>query len=949
MKQKNKTGRTVLFLSFFFLCFYTSAQAQTAVIDSLEKEQPLTAIACGSQPAWQVTGSVSSVKGESLEKSFTSNIATTLYGRLPGLVAEQSSGEPGSADYPYLQVRGTGTFGPGRGMLIVIDGLVSSAIFFQQLIPQEIESINLLKDASATAIYGQRAANGVLLVTTKRGNNMPLKVNFSVQYGWQQATRLPDFLDSYNYAKLYNEAQRNDGLSPKYSEDDLALYQNGNDPVNHPNVDWYNQLLKKSTPLANYNFNARGGNEYVSYYVLFNVVDNHGLYKKTEGVSPYTQNAAYTRYNFRTNVDVALARRLSMMVTLGGAIENKTIPGNSGEITNGIFDLMASIPPNAFPVYINDEKKPGGNAMYANPWADITQTGYYSYDVRDLQASAKLTGDLGMITPGLSIAGAIGLNSYFKSFSNKSRSYARYDSSGEIVAGKEESLSADEKPALQWRNQVLQGFLNYDRTFGAHAVNLLLMGSFDEQTQTNNYIWNVPDNNTPLPYKSAGLGGRFTYSFDRRYIGEFSFGYTGFDNYAPGKRYGFFPAGSIGWIASNEAFLKDNETVNHLKFKGSYGLTGNYLTGATRFPYEQYYVGGSTYFFGPTNTGTGSYVQGPAATPDLMWEESRQVNAGVELNLLKKWEFGLEGFKQYRSKILEKPYNQVPDYLGLPLPNLNVGKAENKGFEAVVKYANETKEWTYFVEASAWYARNKITYSSEEPQPEDYLYQMGNRIGQPFVLEAIGFFADQDDIDNSPVQTFSDVQPGDIKYKDQNNDGVIDKNDMFPIGYTDSPELTLGLHTGFTYRGFELDLFFQGAMNRTVYQSGKYFEAFQDYGKVSSVALGRWAYDPAEGIDTRATATYPRLSSVDNPNNYQLSSFWQKNGDFLKLRSLELGYSLPESVSRKLKTENIRIFFNGTNVFSLDHMDGLMDPESDTYGLGYPVLRTFSLGLTIKL
>ena len=940
------TVKYILSVIAAYLCIYT-AQSQT-LPDSLAKEQPLVKIAFENLPEWQVAGALSSAKGTDLQKSFTSNVATTLYGRIPGLWTAQGSGEPGN-DSPLLLSRGVNTFNGGTGMLIVIDGIPSSQDFFQQLTPQEIESVTLLKDAAATVIYGQRSANGVLMVTTRRGQISPLKASFSVQYGLQQATRQPDFLGAYDYARLYNEARTNDGMEPVYSNDDLAHYRTHDNPLFYPDVNWYSQLLRQNAPLANYNFTARGGTEIVQYNVLFNAITNDGLYKRTANVSDFTKNQAYVRYNFRTNVDVALARRLSLMVTLSGSVEDKTTPGTS-ETTDPVFYEMASIPPNAFPVSVpNVAGGAGGNSMYSNPWADITETGYVSYRARTMQASAKLIGDLDFITPGLKIAASLGFNSYFKSFSNKTRTYTRYSPSGDVISGKETALSANENNAAEWRNNVSQGFLTYNRTFNSlHYIDALLIAYYENQSQMNNYIWNDPANNTPMPYKNGGVGGHFSYGFDQRYVAEFSFGYSGYDNFAPGRRFGFFPAGAIGWVASNEKFLKNNDWLTFLKFRLSYGLTGNYNTGSSRFPFLQYYVGGANYFLGPSNSGVSTLVQGPPATPDATWEKEKQANIGVELTLLKKINFKFDYFNRNRYDILDKPYSDIPDFFGLNLPNLNVGKVNNKGFETSLRYDGKKGDWSYFAEGSLWYAHNRITYHTEAPQPYDYLYATGHSVGQPFGLVAIGLFADQNDIDNSPKQVFTQVQPGDIKYKNLNGDNMIDNNDVAAIGYP-IPEFFGGLRLGFNYKGIDFDMFFQGSAHRSVYLSGMYYQAFQNYGKISSIALNRWAYDPANGIDTRATATYPRLSSTNNQNNYQFSTFWLKNGDYLKLRSVEVGYSFPKRWVSSLRFENIRVFLNGTNLFSLDHLNGMMDPESISGGVGYPVLRSFSAGLSIQL
>jgi hypothetical protein len=357
--------------------------------------------------------------------------------------------------------------------------------------------------------------------------------------------------------------------------------------------------------------------------------------------------------------------------------------------------------------------------------------------------------------------------------------------------------------------------------------------------------------------------------------------------------------------------------------------------------FDQYYTGTGSYYFGTTQASVGTQAQGSLVNPNVTWEKQKQMNIGIETTLFHQMEISLDIFNQDRYDILALPNRDVPAYLGITLPNLNVGKVNNKGFEAVVRYNSiKGKACTYFVEASAWYAKNRIDYNSEALQVNKYLYRTGQSIDQPFGLQAIGFFKDQADINASPRQIFTTVQPGDIKYKDQNKDGIINTDDFYPIGNTELPQLTLGLHMGAKYKGFDIDAMFQGVADRTVYLSGNYFQAFQNNAKISSIALNRWT------TETAATADYPRLSASNNLNNYQTSSFWQRDGSFVKLRSIEIGYTLPGTITKKIRLDNARVFINGTNVFSLDHMKGFTDPEILT---GYPALRAISLGLTIQL
>jgi len=437
-----------------------------------------------------------------------------------------------------------------------------------------------------------------------------------------------------------------------------------------------------------------------------------------------------------------------------------------------------------------------------------------------------------------------------------------------------------------------------------------------------------------------------------KYIAEFSFGYNGSESFPKGKRWGFFPAGSLGWIVSNEEFLKNSNAISYLKLRGSYGVVGNDIIGGdSRYLFLQDYVAGNGYVFGDkSNVGIGGMTEGQLANPYVTWEKQKQFNIGVELSLWNKLDVTVDIFNQDRYDILAEPNSSLPQLAGVNKPQLNVGKTNNKGFETLVRYTDKvSNDFEYFVQASLWYAKNEITFNSEAPKLYEWLYSTGRPIGQPFRYEAIGFLSAEDianmslpegDPNKVAKPTFTtDLKPGDIKYKDQNGDFFIDGNDRIPSGKTGMPEFTAGLNAGLKYKGFDLEMVFQGVTNRTVYLTGNYYQAFQGFGTVTEIALNRWT--PA----TAATATYPRLSSVNNLNNYQGSSFWERDGSFIKLRLLELGYSLPQSFVKNQKINSARIFVNGTNLFSIDHMD-FTDPESM---YGYPVARTISLGARVTL
>ena len=930
MIYKYKLGVLIIFIC--SICFSILSKAQSMNQDSLiNKQKMIQQVAYGTQPAWMVSGAISTVKGSELLRSFTTDLGNTLYGRLSGLTVRQGSGEPG-LDSPTFNVRGLNTFGTGTAILVIIDGFESS---FNNLIPYEIESINLLKDASATAMYGSNGANGVLLVTTKRGKESPLKVEFTMQKGFSIPTHQPKFLGSYDYATLYNEGLVNDGKPELYTATDLNAYKNHNDPYFHPDVDWYNEILRKFVPISNYNLNLSGGDKSIRYFLMLNMLKNDGLFIKSGDMSSNSINSDYQRFNFRSNVDINLGKRLLASVTVGGSIEQKNNP--TGNNTSTIFNNMATIPPNAFPVY-NPNGTLGGSSMYSNPLGDILQKGIYSSNARTYQATLKLTEQLDMVLPGLSISGAITFNNYYTYFSNKSRDYSRFsvirNTSGDTTytkIGQNTSLVSDESQSTLWRNFAVQGFINYNRTFGLNKVDAVMM------LNRSNYTVGTGE----LPYNDAGIFGRFTYTNRDKYIGEISFGYNGSESFPKGKQYGLFPAVSVAWIASNEGFLKGSNIINYLKIRGSYGLTGNSnIGGSRRFLYQQNYNSGANYYLGTGNTATATTVEGQVATPDVTWEKQEQSNLGIEATVLKRIDLSLDIFNQDRYDILAKPYLTLPQYLGVSLPDQNVGKTNNKGFETIIRYnSDQNKDFQYFAQIDLFYVKNRIVYNSEATQLYDYLYKTDRQIGQPFYYECLGFFKNEDEIATSPVQPFQQIVPGDLKYKDQNGDGIINQLDLYPAGNPSLPKLTASMHLGFKYKGFDLDLMFQGMGSRTVYLSGNYFWAFQNNAKVSEVALGRWT------PETASSATYPRLSASNNQNNYLPSTFWQRNGNFVKLRSVEFGYSLPETITKKLRLNSSRVFINGTNLISWDKMD-FTDPETIT---GYPAMKTISIGIRIQL
>lgn len=923
MKHKSYKFRHILL---FFIIWMTTVM----VTRSQESKTDSSIVNFGynySMPEWMVTRSISTISSDNLDNSVTSHLGTKLLGRVPGLTVSQTSNEPGLESISLFS-RGIGTFGLGRDMLIIVDGFECA---YDQLIPEEIETISLLKDASATSMYGMRGANGVLFITTKKGKAGPLEVNVSAQTGFESPQRLPDFLNSYDYARLYNEALINDGLPAQYTNSDLEAYQSGSDPYLYPDVNWYNELLRNVAPVSKYNVTFTGGRQDFRYFVLLGYLNRSGIYKKTADKTDFSSNSDYNRFNIRSNVEIDLSNRLTAMINLGASIANKKNP--AGYNTANIFNMMSMIPPNAFPVY-NPNRSYGGNSLFTNPWGDMLETGSYGTNSRTFQSMIKLRYDLDMITDGLSIFAAASFNDRFTSYSSKSRTYSRYtltnDGSGNIEYrqfGEPTSLSASESQFNQWRNAGFQSYLNYQNNFGNNVIESSL--GYDMNSNT------LQDERTN--FKHLGVNGRFSYARDTKYIGEISLGYYGSNGYKRGKRFGFFPGMSIGWIASNESFLKNNSVIDYLKLKASIGVSGNNALGNQRFMYDQYYSASGAYIYG--NTSIQGYRESTIANPDLTWEKKKEINIGFNSKFINTIDFNFDVFWQNRYDILASPESMIPQFAGMWTPQLNVGKVNNKGFEAQIGYnGKNSKDLTYFAELNIWYAKNKITNIPEAIKQDQYQFREGRPVDQPFLLQYTGFFENESDVNNSPYQIFDVVQPGDLKYKDQNDDGVVDELDTYPIGYTNIPELTMGLNLGLQYKYVYINAFLQGVMNRSVYLSGSNFHAFQNDGKISSMALNRWT------SATHASADYPRLSSQNNSNNYRYSTFWQRDGSFLSLRNIEIGYNIPNKLINKIGIGEATLFINGINLFKFDHVK-VADPEILA---GYPAMSQYNLGVKIN-
>lgn len=893
------------------------------------------------------TGAVFTLSGEELTRMTSGNLLNTLQGRIPGLTVVTGSGEPGY-DNPTFYLRGQSSWNiAGNRVLIYLDGFEVNMNAISSLSAYEIESITLLKDASALAVYGLEGGAGVLAIKTREGAIMPkTKITLNGRYGVQSAIDLPTVMNAYDYTRYYNQALTNDGLPIKYANPDL--YKATNDPF-HPNVNWYDEVLGKTSTIQDYNLSFRGGNPTAKYFVLMNYTDFTGLYKNADAIDKdFGTNAEYNKFNLRGNVELQLSKNLSVKANITGITEDKNTP--AGFTATELFNGLLGIPASAFPVK-NPNNSWGINSVYNfNPVQRLQQYGVYNAHTRNLQTSVRFTEKLDAFVPGLDLSGGLSfsnqyIGNYIKSFtvpayeiSKNEQDEPNLDTDGNpvYITRGASSQGISEGEVSHWNRTTAQLGFNYNRTFGKQTFSGMLLAKKQNYSH-NGLVYQI---------RTQGLSGNFTYDYDKKYIVDLSASYNGSDDFDKGNRYGFFPAIGLGWVASDEDFLKNSSVVDFLKIRASYGSVGN-INENYRFLYEQWGVGAPGWIVGTGNSGKGGRTEGRIANSDASWEKKTTFNVGIDATLWKNLSATLDIFSERRSGILEIASADVPAYTGFDLPILNSGIVDNKGFEASLNYTKKATGFEYYIGASAAFARNKVIERSQDAQPYSYLYNTGYRLGQMRGLINSGFYQEADFDANGNLKSgvasssYANVKPGDLKYADQDNNGIINDYDKIPIDYAKLPEVTLGFNLGFKYKRFDFDAFLQSALNRTVSLLDDvyiYTHPFVDNNNITAFSANSWT--PA----TAQTATSPRLSTLANANNNQQSDFWLRNGNFLKLRSVELGYTLPQTGALK-KLDVVRLYINGTNLLSWDKIDDL---EAERLSMGYPLMKVVSFGLRMK-
>lgn len=888
-----------------------------------------------------MTSAVSVIRSSDLERPLNTTIENAMTGKASGLTILRNSGDAPGYESSSIFIRGTGTFGAFRNPLFLVDDIERD---FNRMDVLEIETIGILKDAAANVQYGQRGANGTLLVTTKRGFVGKPEIDFVAQIGLQQPTRLPDFLNSREYVSLYNKALINDGMTvPDDKRYDPATYDGSQDPYVYPDVDWYDSFLRKTAPEQQYKLSIRGGTDVIRYFVLFTYLNQGGLYKYTDLHSNFDTNLKYERYNVRSNLDASVSKSLTVSLDLAGRIENRNMPNAS---TADIFNTLSTVTPNAMPIQYEDGKIAGTSLYRNNPYGMISRTGYRNDRNKALQVKAQAVQKLDIITPGLSANAVVAYDGLSGYGTGKSDAYATYELQKDgtyTVYGEDKQISLAQEKFYDYYQYMLDFFggFSYQREFDKHHV-------LADVRYYQSKMYTQGDNPA---YARQGVNGKATYCFDRRYIAEFGFAYDGSEEFAPGNRFGFFPSISAGWVVSNESFLRDNQTVSYLKLRASYGETGNSKSGFERYAYQSHWYGFDAsyggYIFGSGYTWSDGAWEGRIPNPDLTWETSRNLNVGIDADLFKKLSLSFDLFRHDRKNIISEKKNTTSSIVGAPAPFENIGSVLNKGFDFSLIYRDTFNKVGYYVQTTVSFAKNKITAMDEVAGLPGYQQRTGKSVTQLWGLEALGFYADETDIQNSPVSTFYRTQPGDIKYKNQNpnEDNFINIYDEIPIGKPTVPEWTFGLTFGLDYAGFDFSALMSGVANRSVYLNNAAVWVLQNNNKATGIAYGAWEKGVRE-----ESATFPRLTTENNLNNFRSSSFWIKNGNFLRVNNLELGYRIPVTLLEKIKIKQIRIYVNAQNLICFDSLDKYdLDPEFPDAGVtGYPAMKSFNFGLNVK-
>ena len=814
---------------------------------------------------------------------------------------------------------------------------------------EDIKEFSILKDAAATAVYGVRGANGVVLVTTRGGIVGKPQINIKFEAGMVQPTKIPDMIDAVQFAEMYNAAAGYDF----YSKKDIQMFRDGSDPDLHPNIDWVDRLYKDYSFNQRINVNISGGGSTAKYYISGGFYNEDGLFK-ADNMKEYNTSVFYRRFNFRSNVEVQLHKYTKLNVNLATTFERKNEPGSSATGANGIWGYALKTAANAFPdVYSNGYLAGPASGQGENPYALLTQTGYREIFYNTAQSLFVLTQDLGdWVTKGLTVSIKGSFDAQNENNLGRTKTSPQWLATGRNEAGElefnqtkigEENLTY-KQTNKGYRSVYFEAVANWARTFGKHDLSAMFLF---QQSQKNYVGENANNSEKALPYRHQGIAGRITYNYDNRYFVEGNFGYNGSENFSPNHRFGFFPSIALGYVVSNEKFFAPiRDVVSMVKLKASYGLVGNdQIGGDRRFIYNETVIGGGKYYFGTTPSQYTSVRLGEFPNPNVGWEKAKKLNLGADLSFFNQLNISVDYFKENREGIFLQR-KSIPMYVGLSTkPWVNIGKMRNSGIDASLEYHQPLgKDLHLTVRGNFTYARNRIMDQDEPDYAYTYMNHSGQMQWQKFGLVAAGLFQDQEDIDSWAKQSFGEVKPGDIKYLDLNGDGIVDNYDTKPIGYSDIPEIVYGFGFSLQWKAFDLSAFFQGVAHVSFSTLTDQTQAFVGRNlKESSVFADLYGNT---WTPENPGAKYPRMTTGAIDNNNQLSTFWMANGRYLRLKNLELGYTLPKRIANKIAMQSLRVYLSGVNLFTFSPFK-LWDPDLQTGATNYPNNRIINLGLTI--
>jgi TonB-linked SusC/RagA family outer membrane protein len=947
--------------------------------------EEIVIVGYGVQKKVTVTGAVTSVQNVQLINAAPAgNISTMLAGNTPGLLTKQLSGEPGN-DATNIYIRGMGTYSGSTNPLIIVDGI--EAQNYNNIDPNEIENISILKDASATAVYGVKGANGVLIITTKRGKTGRPQISFSSNVAINSWVNIRPRMDAYEYTSQWNEALKYDSFvsgayNPKFTDADLQAWKDGSDPVFHPNTDAVAMMLKPTSFQTNENINITGGTDKVKYFISAGLFNNSGQFNNTN-LNPgfFDMQIRYKRYNFRSNFDFNITKRLTASFNISDQLDDKSgaAPGTGGsagsdDSSSQIRDISLTNPITACfyqgKIYSIQVPWNGTNNALLGFYSSGYQSRYRNY----LNGSLRVNYDLDFITKGLSVHGTSSYQNYnqdqwiyYKNILTytaiKAADFAQTGNFAIVPNSNDGPFSSGETTAKRRVSYMEIGF-DYVRNFGSHNFSgKLLYNQTKKFDPTLQYV---------IPSGLQGLVGRVAYDYKGRYLLEYDFGYNGTENFAPGKRFGYFPAYSAGWIVSDESFFPKNKIVTFMKLRGSYGEVGNDQIGGNRFLYNpsSYTNYNNAWYWGMvgiSSSGYGGSREGTQANPSVIWEVAKKTDVGLDIRFLNdKISITADYFYEQRDNILSKP-NTIPDITGVTsiLAAANIGKMKNSGFDGEIGFNSRAGNFSYWLKGNYTYAHNVIQFQDEVFNPYTYQMTTGQRNGQQIGQVEYGFYNTWLDVSDAyrPKNGFQNnkLQPGDPNYKDINGDGIYDSYDTGPIGYSYIPEITFGFSGGFNYKGFGLSLLFQGASNVTFVGKGNYISRWNSTVGVADYFMNAWTqekYLNGDKITWSRQAIFGGPSQLAGGSSSPGGTMFNVDGSYVRLKNAELGYTFEKNnFLSKAGISSARIYLNATNLLTwapkLSKTYVGVDPEDTPSVLGggnnepYPRTRAVNIGFNV--